>query len=286
MDVIAPGANRPFRGDLVTPDQLGSLLDGCNTPKLWFLDELVVCAARVLARGGGGQLHFVGRSADSVFDLLSGALAGTSWAGRLHRLPFSFRDDTDGLSSFEISRARANFTASGLDPTSLAHGRGPVAFVDLVAEGFTFTNLYRLLRPWVEQERAQWDVIRRKLHFVGITIRRETSPKTWRWHQDSEWTRDLPASAIRNISLDSTVWYYLGNSQTKLTRSFGPSRWTSVEADGPRHDDMTRDALAEAVALVTYGRTTAARAALVGAMAADPSFSQAWLRNLAIEMRR
>jgi len=286
VDPVDPGANRPFRWDLVTPDQLGSLLDGATEPELWFLDELVVCAARVLGRCGGGQLHFVGRSADSVFDLLSGALAATSWAGRLHRLPFSFRGDTAGLSSFEISRARANFATSGLDPTSLAHSRGPVAFVDLVAAGFTFANLYRLLRPWVEQERAQWDVIRRKLRFVGITIRGETSPKTWRWHQHSTWTRDLPASAVCNVSLDEMVWCYFGNSQTKLTRSFGPSLWTGIEADPPRHNDLTRDAVAEAVALVAYGRTAAARAALVRAMAAEPAFRQTWLRDLAIEMRR
>lgn len=45
--------NRPFRWDLVRPDQLGSLLDGIATPTLPFLDKLVDCAGRVLAQSAG-----------------------------------------------------------------------------------------------------------------------------------------------------------------------------------------------------------------------------------------
>ena len=44
-----PGENVPFRWDLVTPDQLGSLLAGTSDPDLWFLDDLVECAGKVLA---------------------------------------------------------------------------------------------------------------------------------------------------------------------------------------------------------------------------------------------
>jgi hypothetical protein len=68
-----PGENVPFRWDLVTPDQLGSLLAGTSDPDLWFLDDLVECAGKVLARCGGGDLVFFGRSLDSMFDLLGGA---------------------------------------------------------------------------------------------------------------------------------------------------------------------------------------------------------------------
>jgi hypothetical protein len=67
--------SQPFRWDLVTPDQLGSLLVGTAAPDLWFLDDLVACAGKVLARSGNGDLIFVGRSLDSMFDLLGGALA-------------------------------------------------------------------------------------------------------------------------------------------------------------------------------------------------------------------
>ncbi len=71
--------NRPFRWDLVRPDQFGTLLERADVPSLWFPRDLTECAAKVLARGGDADLHFVGRSADSVHDLLSGVLDGTPW---------------------------------------------------------------------------------------------------------------------------------------------------------------------------------------------------------------
>jgi hypothetical protein len=45
----------PFRWDLIAPDQLGSLLAGTGSPDLWFLDELVACAGKVLARSGNDR---------------------------------------------------------------------------------------------------------------------------------------------------------------------------------------------------------------------------------------
>jgi hypothetical protein len=57
----------PFRWDLFTPDHLGSMIDESVTPDLRFLPELVACAGKVLARSGGGDLVFVGRSLDSMF---------------------------------------------------------------------------------------------------------------------------------------------------------------------------------------------------------------------------
>src|ERR1700712_2701478 len=69
------------------------MLDTSVAPDLWFLGALVSCSARVLARSGNGDLHFVGRSLDSMFDLLSGAFTGLGDAPALARVPFSFRRD-------------------------------------------------------------------------------------------------------------------------------------------------------------------------------------------------
>ncbi len=67
----------PFRWDLVTPDQLGSLTTGTPAPALWFLDDLIRCTGQVVARSGDGDLVFVGRSLDSMFDLLGSGQAAT-----------------------------------------------------------------------------------------------------------------------------------------------------------------------------------------------------------------
>ncbi|NUT91846.1 MAG: hypothetical protein HOY78_07415 [Saccharothrix sp.] len=172
--------------------------------------------------------------------------------------------------------------ALGVSPRALATGR-PTAFVDLVHEGSTYTNLYRVLRDWIEDERVAWDVVRRRLRFVGVTRRRKTSPKTWRWHQHAGWTAELPASAIRNVSLDWGVWGWFGDSQPKLTRSFRSTLWADESVAQPRHDERTRAALAEALAVVEAGRRR--RGELVAVLCGEPAIREPWLRDLVNEIR-
>src|ERR687895_262959 len=95
----------PFRWDLVTPDQLGTLLADGGEPDLWFLEELIACAGKVLARSGNGDLVFVGRSLDSMFDLLGGASADLQREARLWRLALAF--PRDGGGTFRPRRPRA-----------------------------------------------------------------------------------------------------------------------------------------------------------------------------------
>ncbi|MEO6086085.1 MAG: hypothetical protein ABIQ18_23545 [Umezawaea sp.] len=176
---------QPFRWDLITPDHLGSLLADVPEPDLWFLDDLVECAGKVIARGGNGDLVFVGRSLDSMFDLLGGALADVE-APTVHRAALSFkrpyvRIETrerwrlPPLTTAEVAKAREVLAGVGVTPSSLARGTRPVTFVDVVGSGSTFTELFWLLRDWVEEAREPWSVVRRGLRFVGVTIRHETS---------------------------------------------------------------------------------------------------------------
>jgi hypothetical protein len=277
---------RPFRWDLGGRAELGSLLDDSPAPDLWFLDELVVCAASVLARSGAGDLYFVGRSMDSLYDLLTGALRRTSWNERVRLLPLSLSGtSTTEMSEREVRQLRANFAADGLEPQALARRRRPVVFVDLVSSGSTFAQLFALLRSWIEDERAQWDVIRLKLRFLGITRREHTSPKTWRWQQHAEWAAQLPPRAIKNVSMAPAVWHYLGDAQPKAAMSFRPDRWLDESVREPARAKERLSGLAEAVALVNEGSREATRMALVRYMSREPTFSEPWLRSLALEMR-
>ncbi|MEV0072872.1 hypothetical protein [Amycolatopsis sp. NPDC050768] len=276
--------NRPHRWDLVRPDQLGSLPAGA--PVLWFLDELTACAAKVLARSEDVDLYFVGRSGDSVYDLLSGALTDRS---RLHLLPLSLGIIDNPLLGpmrrGETAQLRANLTEAGLSPAALAGGGPPVVLTDLVSSGGTFGCLTGILRQWAEDDGAAWPEVRRRLRFLGITLRRATSPKTWRWHQHAGWTAGLPAGAVSNVSLDANVWSYFGNWQPKLTRSFTRERWGAEDARAPQHDDKAREALAEALAVVAAGRTAEVRDQMVHEIVKEPAIAQPWLRALVTELK-
>ena len=96
-------------------------------------------------------------------------------------------------------------------------------------------------------------MIRHKLRFVGITCRQRTSPKTWHWQQHAEWTADLPARAIVNVSMSPAVWPYLGDLQPNATVSFRPHLWLDQSVAQPARDERQLRGLAEAVALVAHG---------------------------------
>ncbi|WP_433788535.1 hypothetical protein [Actinoplanes sp. CA-252034] len=180
----------PFRWDLITPDQLGSLFDDAATPDLWFLDDLVVCTGKVLARSRNGDLFFVGRSLDSMFDLLGGVLTGTAGVQRLHRLPLSFQRQgiVSGrrwrrrpLTAAEIAQGRRFLETVGLTPYALARRDRPAVLVDVVHEGETFTELFALMRDWIEDEREPWPVIRRLRDRAGTSARGRHSPRLRHW---------------------------------------------------------------------------------------------------------
>jgi hypothetical protein len=268
--------NVPFRWDLVTPDRLGALLDDVTIPEVGYLTELSRCAGKVLARSGNGDVVFVGRSLDSMFDLLGGALEGTDH--RLARLPLSFRRSGD-YSRPEVLRAREILADLGVTPASLARRTRPVTFVDVVASGWTFTSLFTLLDDWIAEERETWPVIRLKLRFVGVTSEGKTSPGKYRWKQHADWTRRLPAASVVNVSLDALAWSYFGNFQQKVTKSFWPDRWVEGAAETER-DERTREALAEAVRLVELGRTKEVRRMIARAMDGEPALAEPWLRTL------
>lgn len=270
--------NRPFRWDLVRPDHLGSLLDGLPEPDLWFLGDLVECAAKVLARSEDGELYFVGRSADSVFDLLGGALPDPA---RLHLLPLS----TASIDSWffgrlhpaEVAQLRANLAAHGLSPALLARGARPIVFADVVSTGRTMKQLLDILRDWAEDDHADWPAVLRRIRIVGLTRRTHTSPNTHRWHQHVDWAREL---TIRNVSVESALFSYLADHQQKLTRSFGRELWAAPDVREPARDHRTRRALAEAVAIVDAGRTAAVRERLARVLDHEPAIAEPWLRDL------
>lgn len=282
----------PFRWDLITPDHVGALLDGADPPQLWFVDDLITCAGKVIARSGGGDLFFVGRSLDSMFDLLGGALQDTIGSNQLHRLPLSFavsgrwaggRWRPGRIDHPQRMQVRRILGDLGLSPYALARRERPATFVDVVHRGSTFTKLFELLRDWVEHDREAWSVIRRKVRFVGVTSRAKTSPNAYRWQQHAGWTQALPARSVLNVSLDPPVWSYLGDSQIKLTRTFRPEAWLA-DADGPQRGERTANALAEALALVQHGRTPSARRSLAQTMADDPAIADPWLRSLIVQL--
>ncbi|MDT0330453.1 hypothetical protein [Nocardiopsis lambiniae] len=279
-----PEPNLPFRWD-VERDHTGSLTEPVR-PDGTYVDALVECAAKVLARSADRDLYFVGRSPDSLYDLLHGVLADTPHRDRVHRLPLSlYGCDGGNLTPTERAQLRVNLTAQGITPARLVGGGRAIVFCDLVNEGSTFENLHRELTAWADDERADRNRIRGRIGYLGIVAREKTSPNTWRWQQHAPWVEELPSRAVRNVSIPGWLWGFLGNVQPKTEPSFRRTRWADPEVARPRHDERTRAALSAAVALHDRGRDPEVRDAFRQALTADPAFREPWLRTLAHSLR-
>ena len=272
----------PFRWDLTRPDRLGSLPSDAEGPPPWAA-QVVACAAKVLARSGDADLYFVGRSADSVHDLLSGALRDTSWRGRLGRLPVSLRP-YEVYSDHERRRLREILAARLPAPADMGRGRD-AAFVDVVGYGATFGSLLAALEHWGADERANLPVIRRKLRFVGLTIEQKTSPNTMRWWQHAAWTRSLPPSAVTNVSIDRYLFHYLAGWQAKTNETHRASRWWDDDVASPPRAEYAREGLGLAVRYTEHGALRSTREALARGIAAEPAVRERWARGLMRELR-
>jgi hypothetical protein len=244
-----------------------------------YLDALETLCVRLLAASGDGQIYFVGRSPENLFDYLSGILTQDARRDRLCLLPLSLFGIRT-LTARDTALLRTHFTQHALTPAEISTRPHPTVFCDLVHEGGTFERIARFLKMWGESEGLAWHAFRRKLRFVGIVKRRKTSPNTFRWHQPLVKDGLLAPSNAHNISLDGVLWSMLGDQMVKTTLSFRSNSWTDPDVAKPRHDAQTLAALACALYLYDRGASRAAQTAFAAHMGRSRGMLEAWFREL------
>ena len=280
----------PFRWDITSRNQLGSLVEGdAAATYSSFLDELLACSSRVMGFSGDSDLIFVGRSPESIFDHLSGLLFDSSWSNRLELLHFSmrFREEAEIRKEHpEAIRAmRAYLGQLGLHPEGLATRHRSVAFIDLVATGDTFGRLTTFLYNWAQDIKYDWNAVRRRIRLIGITEKRKTSPKTWRWQQHAPWLPLLGRGSVKNVSISLDLWNYLGNYQDKVSLSYTPSRWGHPSLSTPTYSERQLKALRLALYLFELGRERERREQFVSLLVKEPAMKYSWFRTLVQELR-
>jgi hypothetical protein len=280
----------PFRWDLSHRNQLGTLVQGDSAASYSaFLDHLLPCCSRVLAFAGDSDLIFVGRSPESIFDHLSGLLFDSSWFDRLVLLHFSMRYREESEIRKEhpdaMEAMRSYLQQLGLHPEGLATRCRTAAFIDLVATGETFGRLTAFIHNWAKDTKYDWNAVRKKIRFVGITERTKTSPKTWRWQQHAPWLPLIERRAVKNVSIPRELWEYLGNYQNKVSRSYAPSQWGDSALSSPSHDEQQLKALRLAFELFELGRKKERREQFGSLLVREPAMKYGWFRMLAQEIR-
>ena len=287
-ELLGRDENDPFRIGLLRYCRLGAAADEI-TAFNWLKSTLLSCSARIIGLAGDSDLVFVGRSPESIFDLLSGLLFDTSWQKRLSLLHFS----TGCLNDREIARhyaakipeLRHYLTHLQLDPFSLAKRERPVALVDIVATGETLGYLVGILYGWRKELDVDWHAVRRKIRIVGLTEQKTPSPGAYRWFQNVRWLRLLAPGNVKNVSIPSDFYDYLGVGQPKLAISYAPHRWGDAEVLTPRYDRYTLAALRMAVSLFDAGQERQKRLAFARELCIQPAMQFRWLRDLVLELK-
>ena len=281
---------KPFRWDITKLEQLGSLIVGESTLTYdCFETDLRTAAAEVVARAGNSDLVFLGRSPENLFDYLSGIFHNIEHPPSLTLLHFS----NQGWSAEELARelpgeldALYNYFASErLDPASIASFGKGVRFIDAVTSGGTFGSLVSVLRYWSNVQFANWNVIERRIGFVGLVEQEENGPNTWRWWQHQEWVRELKKPNIMNVSVPWRFWQWIANNDEKVTPSHHKYRWASIDVTEPARHGRYLRALRLAVRLFELGQDKDERKRFTSQLAAQPEMKEAWLRSLVLKLR-
>ncbi len=281
-------ANIPFRWKIESSEQLGSLLDADFKLEDWLLYKVRYCAARILTFSQDSRLIFVGRSLDSVFDYLSGILENTSWNDRLIRLNISLYGHS--IQSVKEKNPKSYDTLKRyfeellLDPVSIKSNRIPTSFADVVFNGGTYEQIFLFLNNWSNEIENDNTAMNKKLRFIGITERKKSSPNTWRWQQQKEWTDNLRSSNIKNISVDYWFWTHIADSQPKITKSFRPKSWNK-ENNSPIHSESSIKALNEAHALYNEAKKKSEKLEFAKKLSTKEALKKDWLRKLCLEIK-
>jgi hypothetical protein len=180
---------------------------------------------------------------------------------------------------------RAYLEHLALHPQELIERTRRVALVDLVASGQTFGHLVHLLHNWSKEIHVDWDKVKRKIRLVGITRRTKNSPNTWRWQQHAAWLHLLDRGIVKNVSIPGELWDYLGNWQSKVTRSHIPKHWGNPENARPYYGKEQLLALRLAYDLFESGKSETRRAEFASQLTQETAMRESWFRSLVREVR-
>ena len=266
-------------------DQLGRMILRAPEPTFnaWFIDELVRICAVLLRHSRGRRLVFVGRSAENLFDLLSGLLDHTEWRGRLILLPFSLRSDASSVRRIDpraTTGLRQTFHALTLGPDDLALRTSGAAFIDVVESGQTMTSLAEFLRLWSTESGSDWRAVQRNIHALGLVRGEELDrrPHRRQWASNETWTRQVPIDAI-GISIARAAWWHLAES-AKTTLSHVAERWSEPARADHLHKQECWTAARHALWLRDVGATQERRTQLASLLIRGSSQRISWLRGL------
>lgn len=285
----------PFRWDLSKREQLGDLANHpkADIPHGYYQDVRAICA-KVIAFSDACDLVFVGRSPEHLFDYLNGSFQDLEQRPSLTLFQFSkavqnqtwtARTGPPDFKHREVIALLGHLIDLNIDPLSLTASKRALRFVDFVSTGGTFRDLLALYKRLAEHQKADWNIVERRLGFIGITNRKKNSPNTYRWQQSEEWKAMAGKVGAKNISVSWPFWDHCANQSEKVTPSHHRGRWVKPKVEMPEYGEAIQKALARSVDIYEFANSAEERKLFSQALSSSREIHHAWLRKLAHDLK-
>lgn len=193
-----------------------------------FEEELIQTIAQILSNIRNGEMFFIGRSPEHIYDFLSGALEHIPvYHNKLHLVNISIRrayDNTgyDGLEEKQKIAICQYLSKSGLHPKNIIQRKQRTCLIDFVHSGWTFDNLTNFLEKWCIEEKLSVKDMKMKIEF--IIIEDETKEGKFIYNKyvnEHGWGRN----SLHRIYVKKRFWKACGDDLPKVTNSYTTNIW-------------------------------------------------------------
>ncbi len=134
-----------------------------------YIKDIIETSAKILNYCRDGDIFFIGRSPENIYDFLLGAL-DSPWKDRLHLVLISMAgyEDYNSLSSMQKSSIQSYLTNCGLHPQAIISRKRRTCLVDFVCRATTIDNFLLFMGKWVLEEKLSLGDMQSKIETILI----------------------------------------------------------------------------------------------------------------------
>jgi hypothetical protein len=197
-----------------------------------YLDNIAKCSAYILNYCRDGELFFIGRSPENIYDFLCGAFDKFStWRERLHYVIISMRGYTDynSLTSEQSDAIKSYLTQCGLHPKDIIQRKRRTCLVDFIYSGGTLLDFTSFLKDWTKDERLSVKDMQYKIEFILMekeshkleSITTDAHCFVKEFVNDYGWGKN----SYHLISVPDNFWYNCAEYSSKSIESYTVEIW-------------------------------------------------------------
>ena len=197
----------------------------------------VAIAAQTLALCRDGELFFIGRSAESVYDFLWGALDRLTWQSRLHLVVISTRnyEGYPALTAQQKKGIQTYLTHLGLHPKQIIQRKRRTCLVDFVYSGWTIDAFLLLMQEWTKECRLSLADMQSKIEC--ILFQQEGENREDLCNADFVNYYGWGRRSLHLVTVPHNFWYDATENVKKTLDSYTINDWGDAEGIRMLHPD-------------------------------------------------